>query len=229
MKYDWQSLTGQQPEADLAITPHEGIRLHPEVTGHLDTLRLAAEAAGFGLRIASGFRSFDRQKMIWNAKAGGQRPVMDSAGCPLDLSLLTDDEKLFALLRWSAIPGCSRHHWGSDMDIYDARAIPADYTVQLTPAEVTGAGPFTAMHDWLDSQLAKPDAVFFRPYDRDTGGIAPERWHLSCRPVAQRFEHLLDEHRLIDWLCTQDIALKDNIRSHWHTIFHRYVLPATPV
>ena len=38
-------------------------------------------------------------------------------------------------MRWSAIPGSSRHHWGTDLDVYDAAAVTPDYQVQLTPQE----------------------------------------------------------------------------------------------
>ncbi len=131
------------------------------------------------------------------------------------------DELLFAILRWSAIPGCSRHHWGTDIDVYDAASVTPDYSIQLTTAECTATGPFTAMHNWLDDALT--GSQFFRPYTLDIGGIAPERWHLSYAPAAARYEQLLDETRLIDWIMSQDIALKHLIRTHWHTIFHRYV------
>lgn len=221
---DWLSLTGQQAETRLAPAMEAGVLLHPDVLVHLEHLREQSRTAGFELRITSGYRSFQRQRLIWNAKAAGERPLLDESGQIIDPGLLSDEQKLFAILRWSALPGCSRHHWGTDIDVYDANAVPADYRVQLTPAEVTGDGPFTPFHNWLDHVLIHEDAAFFRPYARDTGGIAPERWHLSCRPASSAFESLLDETRMIDWLMTQDIALKSEVRHHWHRIFHNYIL-----
>lgn len=227
---DWASLTGQQhhqqPDTMLRPLPDdERILLHPDALAALAMLQSQATQHGFDLRVASGYRSFERQQHIWNSKAAGTRPLLDSAGCALDPSCLTGEQKLFAMLRWSAIPGCSRHHWGTDMDIYDAAAVPLDYVLQLTPEEVTGNGPFTPLHDWLDTVFAKPDSEFFRPYAVDTGGIAPERWHISWRPLSRHFEAALDEQRLLDWLMQQDIALRDEIRHHWPTIFQRFVLP----
>jgi LAS superfamily LD-carboxypeptidase LdcB len=184
-------------------------------------LQTAAMQQGYTLAIASGFRSFARQQLIWNGKAQGTRAILDEQGCPIDKTLLSDKELLFAILRWSAIPGCSRHHWGTDIDVYDAASVSSDYTLQLTSAECTATGPFTAMHNWLDDVL--PSSQFFRPYTQDIGGIAPERWHLSYVPAAAPYEQLLDETRLIDWIMSQDIALKNLIRLHWHVIFHRYV------
>lgn len=220
----WQELTGQSAAALGPVAEGQPFLLHAEVLLHWNNLAVRAQTAGFSLQIASAWRGFDRQRLIWNGKATGARPVLDECGDPVDITLLSDDELLFAMLRWSAIPGCSRHHWGTDLDVFDAAAVAQDYAVQLTTAECTDCGPFAALHRWLDTALQERDAVFFRPYAVDRGGIAPERWHLSCRPVAARYESLLDEGRLIDWIMTQDIALKERIQCRWHDIFHRYVL-----
>ena len=220
----WQTLTGQASTVLERVAEGQDFLLHVEVLPHWKRLTQQAQLAGFCLQIASAWRGFDRQQTIWNGKATGKRTVLDVSGTPIDITQLTEDELLFAILRWSAIPGCSRHHWGTDLDVFDAAAVTQDYSVQLTTAECIDCGPFAPMHAWLDETLQKKDAVFYRPYIKDCGGIAPERWHLSCYPIAARYEVLLDEGRLIDWIMTQDIALKERIRFHWHDIFHRYVL-----
>lgn len=221
---NWQLLTGQSRDVLQPVIDGHTYLLHTEVLPHWRDLVGMARSAGFSLAIASAWRSFDRQCTIWNGKATGQRTVLDSGGNPLDVARLSQDELLFSILRWSAIPGCSRHHWGTDLDVFDAGAVALDYNVQLTTAECVDGGPFSGLHAWLDNVLQKDGAVFFRPYAEDCGGIAPERWHLSCGPIATRYEALLDESRLLEWILQQDIALKDRIRVHWHEIFHRFVL-----
>jgi len=52
-----------------------------------------------------------RQAEIWNAKAAGLRPVLDANEQPIDTGTLSERELVFAILRWSALPGASRHHW----------------------------------------------------------------------------------------------------------------------
>ncbi|HSC75842.1 MAG TPA: M15 family metallopeptidase [Pseudomonadales bacterium] len=220
----WQALTGQTSDALMPVCEKGAFLLHKDVSVHWSALAERARIAGFALQMASAWRGFERQLFIWNGKATGQRSVLDKHGHSMDITALSEDALLFAILRWSAIPGCSRHHWGTDFDVFDAAAVAPDYAVQLTNDECTGCGPFAALHTWLDGVLQEKEAVFFRPYTEDHGGIAPERWHLSCRPVAARYEALLDEGRLIDWIMTQDIALKERIYFHWHDIFHRYVL-----
>jgi LAS superfamily LD-carboxypeptidase LdcB len=161
------------------------IRLHPAAAQAFERLRFDAAAAGFDLRIASGFRSFARQLIIWNEKAGGMRPVLDDKECIVDMNALTGRERVFAILRWSALPGASRHHWGSDMDIYDAQALPVGKSPGLTVAETVDGGVFAALHRWLDARIDASEAhSFFRPYTGIGLGIAREPWHLSFAPLA---------------------------------------------
>jgi LAS superfamily LD-carboxypeptidase LdcB len=180
--------------ADQHIVPREqlpgGVRqsLHQDVVAPFQLLQAAARQAGFDMQVVSGFRNFDRQLAIWNAKASGARAVLDEDSNVIDMKGLSDNDKALAIMRWSALPGCSRHHWGTDFDIYDAAAVPTDYEVQLIPREVDAGGVFAPMHDWLDRYLEQGRSGFFRPYAQDRGGIAPERWHLSYAPVAARYE-----------------------------------------
>ncbi len=201
-----------------------GCPVHPALVAPFEALCDDAARAGFDLKIVSGFRGFERQLAIWNAKASGRRQLLDSGGRELCFEQLTEAELLESILRWSALPGASRHHWGSDIDVYDAAAVPAGYAVQLSPQEVDDGGPFTALHDWLDHQLANGAGYgFFRPYAHDRGGIAPERWHLSYAPLAARCESGLSVARLRNVLSDADMLLKDAVLAQLDEVYQRYV------
>jgi hypothetical protein len=77
--------------------------------------------------------------------------------------------------------------------------------VQLTEAEARGlCGP---LHAWLDDRIAADQAFgFYRPYDRDRGGVGPEPWHLSYRPLARDYEAVLTQELLAS--CWQAAALQ---------------------
>ncbi|HSB96658.1 MAG TPA: M15 family metallopeptidase [Spongiibacteraceae bacterium] len=198
--------------------------VHRDLVGAFRRLRQDASAAGFDLAIASGYRDYSRQLAIWNAKARGERPVFDSDGVPLQLADLDEWTQVQAILRWSALPGASRHHWGTDIDVYDRAAVPDHYRVLLTPEEVAPDGPFGPLHRWLDQRIAEDASYgFFRPYDRDRGGIAPERWHLSYAPTAARYQRQLRAELLLDELDGSTLALRDTVRRHWTTIYERFV------
>jgi len=198
---------------------------HQDIVVPFRSLQEAARADGFELVIASGYRGFTRQLAIWNDKVQGNRPVLGADGVPLDVTVLSEWQLVQAILHWSALPGASRHHWGTDIDIYDRSAVAEDYRVQLTTAEVTGDGPFSALHEWLDAKIASDDARgFFRPYQFDHGGIAPERWHLSYAPLAAEYQRALSTDYLLDVLHSQPVLLKDILVAHIDEIYHRYIV-----
>ena len=202
-----------------------GVPIHRDVVEPFLELKAEAGEAGFELEILSGFRSFERQLSIWNRKAVGELAVLDSNAEPMDIRLLSEKELAFAILRWSALPGASRHHWGTDLDVFDAAARPEGYELQLVPEEVDEGGMFGPLHAWLDTRIAASKAFgFFRPYDRDRSGVAPERWHLSCGPVAAPFESSLSVDVLRNSVEVADLLLKDAVLAHLDEIFRRFVI-----
>lgn len=199
------------------------VPVHRDVVTSFRALRRDAQDQGYSIYIVSGFRSFERQLHIWNQKAEGKRPVLDESGAEIDLAQLSEWQRVQAILRWSALPGLSRHHWGTDFDVIDKSAVGDDYQVQLVPGEVETGGPFAPMHDWLDEYFKHlSTAQFFRPYGVDRGGVAPERWHLSYAPVAAEFESAFLLSELHDILEQQPLLLKEAVLTHLEDIVERY-------
>lgn len=212
-------------DAELIFLDEFNCELHPAVATPLRELADAARKEGFNLQVASSYRSFDRQLLIWNNKANGVRPVLDQFGQEIDIKSLSDTEKVFAILRWSALPGASRHHWGTDLDIYDISNITADYQLQLTVEETEGDGPFSEFHRWLSQELQENPRGFYRPYIAGVGGIAPEPWHLSYAPIAKPLSMQLSEDLICEQIQISDIALKPAILENLDEIYMRYVEP----
>lgn len=206
-----------------------GDSVHHDLVGPFSDLRGDAASAGFDVAILSGFRSFDKQLSIWNRKARGELAVLDSSARPLTIATLTDRELVFAILRWSALPGASRHHWGTDIDVYDAAARPDGYEIELVPAEYEGQGMFAPFSEWLDGRIANRTAFgFFRPYDSDRLGVAPERWHLSYGPLALEFQGMLSTELLRETIQRADMLLKDVVLENLDDIVHRFVRNTNP-
>ncbi|HJU73565.1 MAG TPA: M15 family metallopeptidase, partial [Gemmatimonadaceae bacterium] len=208
----------------LSDSLSSGIRVHQDVLDPFIQLQDAARDQGFDIAVLSGFRSFEQQLSIWNRKATGMLAVLDGAARPLDVTQLKEEELVFAILRWSALPGASRHHWGTDLDIYDMAAKPEGYEVELMPNEVDAGGMFAPLHEWLDRRMAERDAYgFFRPYDVDRGGIAPERWHISHASVAAICEGMLTRDLLRETIARADMRLKEVVLAHLDLIYDRFV------
>lgn len=226
------SLTAEQRqllglESSGLVATDAGL-MDPEAAEAFARLAAAAKEQGFELRVASAHRSFARQLLIWNGKLRGERPVCDEHDQPIDLQPLTAAQRVEAVLRFSALPGTSRHHWGTDVDVFDAAAVADDYCLQLNAAEVAADGCFARMHEWLDARIARGESYgFYRPYDRDRGGVAPERWHLSYAPRAADFTARLTARLLLrgwDEGCTEDeLVLRPYLAPRLEEILERYV------
>lgn len=221
-------VTGQRQ--GLLETIDEGNKTHlllPEVANSWRKFQLRAREAGFKPVLVSAYRDFNRQLAIWNAKALGLRPVLDDKEVPLDMSVLSEQEKVHAIMRFTALPGASRHHWGTDIDIVDTSRMPSDYAIQLTVAETCGDGPCAEFYRWLDGQDTN-SIDFKRPYQFDNGGIAIEPWHFSHVKMAAKCEDLMSPALIMAALESEDMALKETVLAEFDELYERYISVRNP-
>ncbi len=64
---------------------------------------------------------------------------------------------------------------------------------------------------------------FYRPYNLDRGGVAPERWHLSYAPLAMEFQRQLSLDVFVEFISGQELALKTVVLEHIEEIYQRYI------
>jgi LAS superfamily LD-carboxypeptidase LdcB len=223
--FSLDQLTGRI-RSHLAESPATGCVLHREAVSPFLTLRAAAAADGIDLVAFSGFRDFDRQLAIWNGKFRGERPMQDRSGRDLDVTRLTPAERVQAILWWSALPGASRHHWGTDFDVMDAAAMPAGYRLRVVPEEYRDGGPFHRLTTWLDEHLHA--FGFYRPYATDRGGVSPEPWHLSYAPLARAAAAQFSLQGLRTVLAGADLEGKAEVLAALERNYSTYVVNVDP-
>ena len=187
--------------------------LHQDTYAAFERMHAAARADGVVLTIVSATRNFNRQKSIWEAKWTGSRRVDGGE----NLAQTTPDPAARALriLNWSSMPGTSRHHWGTDIDL---NALNNDYFA-------TGQG--LRVYEWLVAN--GPTFGFCQPYSpKGHGGRAhgynEEKWHWSYLPLAKQLTHLaqtqLQDHQIDGFLGAETAP---QIR-----VVERYVLGINP-
>ncbi len=225
---DPMQLTGQVAShvvdvADLrgSGASSERPRLHADAAAALLAMAAAARADGIELAVVSGFRSFERQVAIWNGKYRGERPLLDRNGRELDRAGLDESAVVQAILLWSALPGASRHHWGTDVDVVDGATGPAGYRPQLTADEFAPRGVFAKLDRWLVANMMRFD--FFRPYSQDRGGVMPEPWHLSYAPLAVPALDALTLEVLATAIAGSSLCARESVLARLPEIHARYV------
>jgi LAS superfamily LD-carboxypeptidase LdcB len=157
---------------DQKYTPKTGIFLRKETYAAFIRMHDAAIKEGVNLSIISAFRSFYDQKAIWEQKWNGGKPV---AGKNLAKEVPDFVERAKYILLYSSMPGTSRHHWGTDIDL---NSLENSYFA---------SGDGKKIYDWLAKHAA--EYGFYQPYTPKpatrTVGYEEEKWHWSYLPIAK--------------------------------------------
>jgi LAS superfamily LD-carboxypeptidase LdcB len=163
---------------DSLYTDKSWIFLQKEAYDQFLSMRKHALSDGIELKILSATRNFDYQSRIWERK--WKKLSKQGISNPKEMAL--------EILLYSAMPGTSRHHWGTDIDL--------NY---LSNAWFE-AGKGKRIYDWLLQHAA--DYGYCQPYtpkdEHRTSGYEEEKWHWSYMPLAGKYyegaqEYLNDE------------------------------------
>lgn len=220
-RFSPEELTGRSRGlvVDLPAPP---CSLHHAVVEPFLALRASAASDGIELLPVSSFRDFSRQLAIWNGKCRGERELRDANGVLVAADTLDEDELVSTILLWSALPGASRHHWGTDFDVVDAAAMPEGYRPQLTTEEFAPGGVFSKLDTWLAANAER--FGFYRPYTSWRGGFQPEPWHLSHAAVAEQALQQYSVEVLKQALDEADLAGHGAVQRRLSRIVENYVM-----
>ena len=158
---------------------------------------------GIKLQIRSATRNFYAQKSIWEAKWSGARTIEGGE----NLSVTTPDpkERALKILRYSSMPGSSRHHWGTDIDLNN---LENDWFNE---------GEGLKMYNWLKAHASAYG--FCQPYSAGRPhGYFEERWHWSYTPVAAKLTAYAKAHlknEMIDGFLGSESATMIDIVKHY--------------
>lgn len=201
-----------------------GQKIHREIMADLSAMQKAAQTVGVDLSVASGYRSIERQTAIWNTKWQGLRPLYDAEGNELNFKALSETQRVFAILNWSALPGASRHHWGTDIDVYDAEAIKqSGVSLQLIDKEYLPGGPCVRLYEFLKEHAYK--FGFSHVYTAGRGKIAEEKWHLSHLRTAHHYEKATTLYSIQSLIASLEIEGKTVVLDNLEHIFKDYIAP----
>ena len=98
----------------LEHADREGLYLRKETYEAFKKMHAAAAKEGIRLQIRSATRNFKAQKRIWEGKWNGIRKV---DGADLSKTIKEPKPRALKILEYSSMPGTSRHHWGTDIDL----------------------------------------------------------------------------------------------------------------
>jgi len=160
----------------------DGFKLRKEAASQFNLMKKSAKENGFNIHVISSYRSYSHQNSIWERKYKSYR----NKG-------LSYEKTIEKIIQYSTIPGTSRHHWGTDLDIIDStKGIPSN---PLSETHFNKGGRMHNFKNWLDENSEKFGFYLVYTNAPDRKGFAYEPWHFSYRPLSLK---MLKEYKTLD-------------------------------
>ncbi len=196
---------------DSHLMELEGHQLTPKTAAAFCAMQAAALNDGIDLQLVSAYRSFERQQYIWEEK---YKRYTDEGMSP--------KKAIARILEYSTIPGTSRHHWGTDVDITDANA-PKQKRV-LVPNKFHGNGPFAPLRQWMEKNANRFGFYLVYTKDTDRTGFSYEPWHYTYLPEAKQYQKEYDSRTVFAYFKSVGIAGSEHIdRDFWSRYYLNFV------
>ena len=175
----------------------DSIKLEKNTFIAMEKMRKAALLDGVKIKVVSGFRDFERQKQIWNRKF--KKFTTENN--------LSDLDAIKEIIRFSTIPGTSRHHWGTEIDVIDE-----DFKNEknlLISKKYEEGGIFEKLKKWMDNNSQK--FGFYLTYDNNINrkGFEYEPWHYSYLPESKRYLKSFLKIDIVEIISKVDIEGKE--------------------
>ncbi|NRB48612.1 MAG: M15 family metallopeptidase [Saprospiraceae bacterium] len=155
-------------------TTKSNIYLHKEAYAAFLKMHAAAKEDGINLRILSATRNFNVQKSIWESKWNGSRKLSDGTSAT---EIADSNARALKILEYSSMPGTSRHHWGTDIDLNSLNNpyFEKEPGIQVYQWLTSNAARFGYCQTYTPKGTNRPD------------GYNEEKWHWSYLPVAKEY------------------------------------------
>lgn len=170
----------------------DGYSLRKEAHESFLKMKAAAAEAGIKLKVVSSYRSYAHQNRIWERK---YKQFTSDGMSPIDA--------IKKIVEYSTIPGTSRHHWGTDIDIVDG-AVQQPKNL-LVADHFHDNGPFCKLKEWFDAHSESFDFFLVYTLNGNRKGFKYEPWHLSYRPLS--LDYLKEYKKLDTFKMLQDAKL----------------------
>ncbi len=173
------------------------VLLEKETFKAFEKMRKAAMRDGIKIKIISGHRDFERQTLIWNSKFIKFTKEFK----------LKPDEAINEIIRFSTIPGTSRHHWGTEIDIIDE-----DFKNENNPLiseKYESGGIFYKLKKWMDLNSKKFGFYLTYTNDEERKGFEYEPWHYSYKPISKNLLEDLKKNNISKLISDLEIMGKE--------------------
>ncbi len=175
---------------------------------HLAFIKMKAEALkeGINIQVVSSYRDFNHQNRIWTRKYN----KYTKQG-------LSSEKSIKKIIEYSTIPGTSRHHWGTDLDIIDSNSKQPKNV--LNAEHFHGNGPFCILKEWMDVHANSFGFYLVYTDNANRKGFKYEPWHYSYKPLSKQYLEDYQKLNLIEILKQEKLIGSEQFTEEFIKIF----------
>lgn len=141
----------------------KGHKLQVEAYNALEKMKKDALKKGIKIRVISAYRSFEHQNNIWNRKYKSLRKQGYSV-----------TKTVKKIIEYTAIPGTSRHHWGTEVDLSNHKGLNNNLQKDKNKYE-----------KWMNENAHKYGFYLAYTNNKFRKGYKYESWHYSYRSISK--------------------------------------------
>ncbi|WP_028284385.1 M15 family metallopeptidase [Olleya marilimosa] len=170
-----------------------GYKLREEAQLSFKKMQVAALKDGISIGAISSYRSFAHQKRIWERKFNNNK----AKG-------LSDLDNIKKIIEYSTIPGTSRHHWGTDIDIYQTNVKQPKNV--LLPKNYHNNGPYCKLKEWMDTNASTYGFYLVYTDNANRKGFKYEPWHFSYKALSATYLKAYKKLNISEILKTEGLS-----------------------
>ncbi len=169
VKYSENQLIGKEHPQLYGM----GFKLQKQAFDAFVKMRKAALKDGIKIKVVSSFRSYEHQNRIWKNKY-----------LHYTKKGLTPQQAIAKIIEYSTIPGTSRHHWATDIDVIDG-AVKKPLDDVLQAKYFTTDAVYEPLKKWLDKNANTYGFYLVYTDEPSRKGFKYEPWHYSYAPISK--------------------------------------------
>jgi LAS superfamily LD-carboxypeptidase LdcB len=175
----WTDFEKKIPDAELIgkgspVFLGTDYQLRKEAHLAFEKLRTAAASDNILIKVVSSYRSYAQQDRIWNRK---YKQFTEEG--------LSPEDAIAKIVEYSTIPGTSRHHWGTDLDLVAQNDLHLED--ELLEAHFEPGAPFYDFKQWMNRHAASYGFIEVYTNAPERKGFKYEPWHFSFRPLSKKY------------------------------------------
>nr|WP_321222131.1 M15 family metallopeptidase [uncultured Psychroserpens sp.] len=169
-----------------------GYKLRKEAYDAFLKMKKEALKSDINIKVVSSYRNFAHQNRIWERKYN----TNINKG-------LSPKQSIKKIIEYSTIPGTSRHHWATDIDIIDGNVTQPSNV--LNPRHFESEGCFSKFKYWMDANANTFGFYLAYTNKANRKGFKYEPWHYSYQPLSKPYLQAYQKLDLRDIIVSEQL------------------------